>query len=112
MTSQIYINDFANRSFRDVADQDYIAARMSYRAELREPFLWSSLQCLEKYFKAILLYNRKSTKGINHNLKEALIGVEAINGIGFEIPEDVKGFVEYSNQLIPLLTKYVGLCGY
>ena len=33
------LNDFAKRSFRDVADQDYIAARMSYRANLREPFL-------------------------------------------------------------------------
>ena len=70
------LNDFAKRSFRDVADQDYIAARMSYRANLREPFLWSSLQALEKYFKAILLFNRESSKGVSHKLDEALKRVD------------------------------------
>ena len=42
-------------TWRDTADHDYIAARGSYRAELWGPFLWSGLQAVEKYFKAILL---------------------------------------------------------
>jgi hypothetical protein len=54
----ILVNDFAIRSFRETADKDYIAARMAYRARLIQPFLWSSLHCLEKYVKGILLLNR------------------------------------------------------
>jgi hypothetical protein len=42
------LNDFAIRSFRDVADGDYIVARMAHRATLVPQFLWSSLQAIEK----------------------------------------------------------------
>lgn len=60
----ILINDFAIRSFRETADKDYIAARMAYRAQLIQPFLWSALHCLEKYVKGILVLNRvKAHKG-------------------------------------------------
>lgn len=92
------LNDFARRSFRDVADQDFIAARMSYRANLREPFLWSSLQALEKYLKAILLFNRISSKSVGHKLDQALIKVEQIADITFVIPEDVRKFIGYINE--------------
>ena len=72
MNKEILINDFAIRSFRDVADYDYIAARMAYRARLVPQFLWSSLQSLEKYLKCILLLNRiKSTKA-THSLEVLL----------------------------------------
>jgi HEPN domain-containing protein len=53
---------FATRVFRDQADRDYIAARLSYRAQLRDQFLWSALQALEKYFKGILLFNERPTE--------------------------------------------------
>jgi len=66
------LNDFATRSFRDVADQDYIAARLSYRHGLIPQFHWQALQALEKYMKAILLYNRIKAKDINHDLTIAL----------------------------------------
>jgi len=66
------LNDFATRSFRDVADQDYIAARLSYRHGLIPQFHWQALQALEKYIKAILLYNRIKAKNINHDLTIAL----------------------------------------
>ncbi|MCG7201193.1 HEPN domain-containing protein [Marinobacter pelagius] len=72
MEREILINDFATRSFRDVADQDYIAARLSYRHGLYPQFHWQSLQALEKYLKAILLYNRVKAKSINHDLDKAL----------------------------------------
>ncbi len=49
------INQLALRSFRDIAEGDYIAARMAFRAELYLQALWSSQQALEKYLKAILL---------------------------------------------------------
>lgn len=66
-----YLNDFATRCFRDVADRDYISSRMSYRAGLISQFHWSALQAFEKYFKAILLYNRIKAKNIGHDLEKA-----------------------------------------
>lgn len=35
------LNHFAIRSFRDVADADYIAARLAYRGQLPVQFLWA-----------------------------------------------------------------------
>ena len=72
MNIEPLLNDFATRSFRDVADQDYIAARLSYRHGLIPQFHWQALQALEKYIKAILLYNRIKAKNINHDLAKAL----------------------------------------
>lgn len=65
------LNTLATRCFRNVADRDYIAARMCYRAGLITQFHWSSLQALEKYFKAIFLYNRIEAKKIGHDLIKA-----------------------------------------
>jgi HEPN domain-containing protein len=72
MDMKILLNDFATRSFRDIADQDYIAARLSYRHGLYTQFHWQSLQAIEKYLKAILLYNRIKATDINHDLERAL----------------------------------------
>ena len=72
MRTETLLNDFANRSFRDTADQDYISARMSYRAGLMEQFHWQGLQALEKYLKAILLYNRIPATDVRHDLSRAL----------------------------------------
>jgi hypothetical protein len=66
-----HLNGFASRCFRDVADRDYISARMCYRAGLISQFHWAALQAFEKYYKAILLYNRIKAKNIGHNLAEA-----------------------------------------
>lgn len=76
------LNDFAIRCFRDTADQDYITARMAYRAMLIPQFHWSSLQAIEKYFKAILLLNRIPAKDIGHNLGKAL---KYIQKLPFEV---------------------------
>lgn len=59
---QDILNEYATRSLRYTADQDYISARSSYKANLIEPFLWSSLHALEKYLKAILLFHTVSIK--------------------------------------------------
>lgn len=91
-----YVNDFANRSFRDSADQDYIMARIAYRKEFDQQFRWCSLQALEKYLKAILLYNRVSAKGVGHDLMKAMGRVENIEDLEFSLPSaDVEKFVEY-----------------
>ena len=78
MDIEPFLNDFATRSFRDVADQDYIAARLSYRHGLIPQFHWQELQALEKYLKAILLYNRIKAKDINHDLTKAIKHTEKL----------------------------------
>ncbi len=91
-----YINDFANRSFRDFADQDYIMARIAYRKEFDQQFRWCSLQALEKYLKAILIYNRVSAKGIGHDLVMAVSRVKDISDLSFTLPSsDLEKFIEY-----------------
>ena len=66
------INDFAIRAFRDVADRDYLAARLACRADLIPQFLWSAQQAIEKYLKCILLLNRIQAKNVRHDINEAL----------------------------------------
>jgi HEPN domain-containing protein len=91
-----YINDFANRSFRDHADQDYIMARIAYRKEFDQQFRWCSLQALEKYLKAILLYNRVSAKGVGHDLVEGVKRVKGISDLDFTLlSSDTTKFIEY-----------------
>jgi hypothetical protein len=82
MHHDAYLNDFATRCFRDTADQDYIMARSAYRAELDAQFLWSGLQAIEKYIKAILLYNRipqpQKQRKLGHDLERGLKELEKL----------------------------------
>ncbi|BCE02980.1 hypothetical protein [Marinicellulosiphila megalodicopiae] len=66
------INTFALRAFRETADKDYIHARMAYNAGLIPQFLWSSLHCLEKYSKCILLLCRIPNKNSGHTALESI----------------------------------------
>ncbi len=99
MDDRSLVNNFARTSFRDVADQDYIAARVNYRAHLPEPFLWCSLQAIEKYLKAILLFNDCSARRIGHDLEKGLLRVLGISDIHFDIPSDVRSFLRYVSPL-------------
>jgi hypothetical protein len=65
------INDYAFRAFRDIADKDYITARMAEHAELMHQFLWCSQQAVEKYLKCILLLNRIPARDVRHNITSA-----------------------------------------
>lgn len=65
------LNNFASRCFRNVADMDYINARLCYRAGLATQSSWAALQAMEKYYKAILLYNRIKAKDVGHQLSKA-----------------------------------------
>jgi HEPN domain-containing protein len=87
------INDYITRSFRDVADDDYIAARAMYRLRLDRQFLWSALQAIEKYLKAILLYHRISTKELGHNVSRALDRVRSVPTLNFKIPASTEKFI-------------------
>ena len=73
------LNDFAIRSFRDIADGDYIAARTAFRCALYQQFFWASQQAVEKYIKCILLLNKIPAKSMGHKL---LYGLEKIDNEG------------------------------
>lgn len=79
------INSFATQSFRDQADRDYISARLACRAELMPQFLWASQQAIEKYLKAILLYNRVAIPKLTHDLAALLSLVETIPNAPFKL---------------------------
>ncbi len=66
------LNYFALRSFRDTADKDYVHARLAYRHGLIPQFYWSSLHCLEKYLKCILLLARVEARDIGHTIPPLL----------------------------------------
>jgi len=98
---KMWLNDFAKRGFRDIADQDYIAARQLYRSKLHIPFLWSAQQAVEKYLKAILLFNGIPVKGLSHNIEKSLEKVKTIERLKFCIPNECEGFISYLNQQGP-----------
>jgi len=94
LTSHAKINDYITRSFRDVADDDYVGARALYRVQLDKQFLWSALQAIEKFLKAILLYHRTSTKGLGHDISSALEKVRSISGLTLKISSSSENFVQ------------------
>lgn len=87
------LNDIAVRCFREVADKDYIHARIGFRSGLAQQFLWSSLQAVEKYLKCILLFNRVAAQDVGHNLSEALKRIRTVDIFELELSEVVSDFV-------------------
>ncbi|WP_435949485.1 hypothetical protein [Psychrobacter sp. DM8] len=85
--------EVAIRCFRDTADQDYIHARLAYRNNLTPQFLWSSLHCLEKYSKCILLANLIKGKEISHNISPAINKFEKHTNVSLNISDDVSDFI-------------------
>jgi hypothetical protein len=97
-TIDAWINAFVDSSFRDAADEDYVAARTAYRIDLTHSFLWNSLQAVEKYIKAILLYNRMPTGDLGHDVKKGFCRLLEIKEIPFQFASDTKLFVDYIND--------------
>lgn len=101
----IALNTLATEVFRNQADHDYIAARSSYRLGLREQFLWSALQSLEKYFKAILLFNGRSARrehirnppkrDFGHDLVRLNSAVQQVPGLTLDFPNWLPDFLAY-----------------
>lgn len=94
ITVDSLINDFAVRSFRDVADADYIAARMACRAALTTQYLWASQQAVEKYLKSILLLNRIPAKDVRHDLGKALGKIEESGKVTLDLTKGTREFIK------------------
>jgi len=94
MNADILLNDFATRSFREIGDCDYIAARLSYRAQLVPQFLWQSLQAIEKYLKCTLVLNRiKAPK--SHDIGHLLASFEKAKKFEIRLSPETRGFFSY-----------------
>lgn len=96
---RIILNSFATECFRNVADADYISARVNYRLGLINQFNWSALQAIEKYLKAILLYNQVSVKNLSHNLTKALNKVEGMELFHMEIDDSQRRFIAHLDRI-------------
>lgn len=90
----ILINDFALRSLRETADKDYLHARLAYRSQLIPQFLWSSLHCLEKYTKCILVLNRVDARKIKHEIAAGLAKLENQGKFQIDLSETAAKFVK------------------
>lgn len=104
---QIALNTIAKESFRDQADYDYIAARECWRMKLREQFFWSAMQAQEKYLKAILLFNGRSSIRpagaprritFGHDLGMLATEVRTIAVVPFTVPPWLDKFFEHLTQ--------------
>jgi len=96
---KLKLNEISKFCFRDVADNDYLAARILFRYELIQQAYWFSEQAVEKYLKSILLFNEISIKSIGHDLNKALLKIENLSHIKIELPEDVrKSIIELNNE--------------
>lgn len=91
----LYRTIFATRVFRDVADIDYISARTLYRNDCLEQFLVFAQQTIEKYLKAVLLYNNVKNMKSTHDLNKLLKKCEGIDH--FNIFSSTKKFIDIIN---------------
>ncbi len=100
------LNVFAD-TLRAQADADYITSRAAWRMQLREQFLWSALQAIEKQLKAILLFNGRSARWeslppptnrnrgyeYGHNLTRLLAAVRDTDRLILKFPSWIDDFV-------------------
>lgn len=91
------LDRFALRSFREIADHDYISARLSSRARLPSQFLWQAQQAIEKYFKFILLIHRIKAPKILHDLKACQNLLEQQLPFALDLTDTTREFVKYIN---------------
>src|ERR1035441_9505367 len=93
LTRELLLNDLAIRSFRDIADQDYVAARLAYHHKLPEPSLWQSQQALEKYLKCILLLHRIPATDIGHSLSKAVERIQESQSLPLDLSLATRSFI-------------------
>ena len=114
---QVILNTFASDVFRKQADFDYIAARANFRMQLRQQFLWSAQQAIEKYLKALLLFNGKSAryptgqrKEFGHELGRLVDEVRTIKVFALDLEPDQEQFIKYLAKQGP--NRYIGTTAY
>jgi HEPN domain-containing protein len=64
--------------FINTADDNYINARCCFNEGLHADFFWLSVHALEKYMKAILLMNGRSSKSYSHDIVKLYPQIRAL----------------------------------
>ncbi len=73
-------NNLVHELFVRTADENYIASRWCAINHLNTDFLWLAVHALEKYLKAVLLVNGRTSKGYGHDIVRLYAGVRALAG--------------------------------
>lgn len=92
-TLQNVLDAIAREGFRDIADYDYVSARVNFRLNLREQFYWSALQATEKLLKAILLFNQQKVKGLRHFVVKAYERIKNDTAVPLNLDKDQRQFL-------------------
>lgn len=71
-------NSIVQELFINTADDNYIAARWCFHESLNVDFFWLAVHSLEKYMKAILLLNGRSSKSYRHNIVKLYSDVQPL----------------------------------
>lgn len=90
--------DVIRRLFLEPADTSYVTARWHYFMQMRFEFYWSAHHAIEKYLKAILLFNGYDTRKFNHNLIRSYETVLKIAGpelLPKTFPEKLTGRISH-----------------
>lgn len=95
--------------FRREADYDYISARANFRMALPQQFLWAGSQAVEKYLKAILLFNCRDSR-YGHNLKKLHNAVKEIDYLRFDISENEPFLIAIQQGVDRYLTQDSSVC--
>ncbi len=106
ISEDVALNTFARACFVEQADCDYICARAVHRLGMQSQFLWMSQQTLEKYGKAVLLFNRNDkSMPVGH-------GKKTIRSYGHDLVsifDAVRGLqiidVQISNAVVELIAR-------
>lgn len=104
---RIYLNEFG-KYLVEQADKDYLASRALYRRGLYVHSANLAHQCLEKYFKAILLFVGKESRRFGHRI-DALL--KTCEGMGTSLDPDSIKAVSLLNDLHNV-TRYAGSGAY
>ncbi|HEY4051129.1 MAG TPA: HEPN domain-containing protein [Acidobacteriaceae bacterium] len=64
--------------FVRTADENYITARWCAIHRLHTDFAWLAVHALEKYLKAVLLYNGKQAKKHGHDIEKLYQSVKSL----------------------------------
>lgn len=98
LSTEQLLNNFAIRSFRDIADGDYIAARLACRSALVVQYLWASQQAIEKYLKCILLLHRIPAKKMRHDLGAGLNAIKGSGKLALNLVRPTQDFIAYLDR--------------
>jgi HEPN domain-containing protein len=64
--------------FINTADDNYITARACFHENLNADFFWLAVHSLEKYMKAILLMNGRSSKSYGHDIEKLYVQIKRL----------------------------------